>query len=808
MTVASFNAGWEFAREGSADWIAVTLPHDAMIHETRRADAPAWAHGAYFPGGRYVYRKRWTVPADAQDKEISLRFEGVYRHSRVLLDGIDVGGEIGGFTGFAVPLGHLEPDSEHLIEVTVDNSETPNARWYTGSGIYRPVWVETRNTIHIASDGIAFRTIAVKSPVQAAVDITVENPITQQLEIAVSLLLPDGTVVASSAASTTGTAATLPLTVPAPQLWSAESPFLYDLEIVVRSAGGVEDRRELRVGLRSIELSAERGLRVNGEPALLRGANIHHDSGILGAATFATAERRRIAILKENGFNAIRSAHNPAAPALLDACDELGMYVMDELFDAWYDHKTDQDDAPLFDELWRHQAASLVEKDRNHPSVRMYSIGNENGEAFSPRGRRVAQQLAHELHRLDPQRAVTIGVNMVGATFAGLAGSTDKEEADTAAKSAPDMTSTALNAISNRFGTLMKIVPRLKAADRGSRQILEIVDVAGYNYGTTRYAVDPRLHPTRVMVGTESMPGDIARNWGLVEQLPALIGDFMWSGWDYLGEAGGGAWAYGVRSAPYLKAYPQLLSGTGALDITGNPGAPAFLAQAVWGLLHAPAITVRPLDVPSGHVARTSWRSTDAIPSWSWSGHEGRRADVEIYSADDEVELIVDGRSLGRKPAGVRRGFLARFRAVFQPGVVEAVAYCDGRETGRSSLRSAGEIALHIRAEHKCIPADDQAVAYVELNLADSEGTVDSSTTDILTLRVDGPGVLAGFGSGAPATEESFVDSEHETYRGRAQAVIRATGTPRLIRVTASSRNHGTAIADIAVDGLTDGRSS
>jgi beta-galactosidase len=808
MTIVSFNHGWEFAREGSTDWIPVTLPHDAMIHETRRADAPAWAHGAYFPGGRYVYRKRWTIPADAQDNEIILRFEGVYRHSRVLLDGIDVGGELGGFTGFAVPLGHLEPDTEHLIEVTVDNTETPNARWYTGSGIYRPVWIETRNAIHLVSDGIAFRTIAVASPAQAAVDVTVENPTSQQLEIAASLLLADRTVIASSTASTHGTAATIPLTVSAPLLWSAETPFLYDLEVVVRSARGIEDRRELRVGVRSIDLSAQRGLRVNGEPVHLRGANIHHDSGILGAATFAAAERRRIAILKENGFNAIRSAHNPAAPTLLDACDELGMYVMDELFDGWYDHKTERDDAPLFDEVWPGGIASLVEKDRNHASVLMYSIGNENGEAFSPRGRRVAQQLTDELHRLDPTRAVTIGVNMVGATFAGLAGSTEKEEADTAAKGAPDMTSTALNAISNRFGTLMKIVPRLKAADRGSRQILEIVDVAGYNYGTTRYAVDARLHPNRVMVGTESMPGDIARNWGLVEQLPSLIGDFMWSGWDYLGEAGGGTWAYGVRSAPYLKAYPQLLSGTGALDITGNPGAPAFLAQAVWGLLHAPAITVRPLDVPDGPVARTSWRSTDAIPSWSWIGHEGRRAELEVYSADDEVELIVNGRSLGRRPAGVHHGFFARFRAVYQPGVVEAVAYRDGRETGRSSLRSAGEVALHIRAEHTCIPADDQAVAYLELTLADSEGTMDSSTTDILTLRVDGPGLLAGFGSGAPATEESFVDSEHETYRGRAQAVIRSTGGPGLIRVTASSRNHGTAIADIVVDGLTNGRSS
>ncbi|MBB2943391.1 hypothetical protein FB565_003104 [Actinoplanes lutulentus] len=799
MTTTTFNDGWQFGREGDDEYTTVDLPHDAMIHETRRADAPAWAHGAYFPGGGYRYRKSWTAPTDLDGKQISLFFEGVYRHSRVLLDGHDIGGSLSGYAEFEVRLDpYLRPGAQHLIEVTVDNAVTPNSRWYTGSGIYRPVWLDVRDTVHIDRDGVTFQTIDTAADAHAIVQVRLVNPKGEPLDVTV-VLSRDGAEVTSASASTSGHDAALPLTVTSPELWSAENPARYDLEVLVSRAQETLDRRTLRVGLRTIDLDATHGLRINGTPVLLRGANVHHDSGVLGAATFAAAELRRVRILKENGYNAIRSAHNPAARALLDACDELGMYVMDELFDGWYDHKTDHDDAEHFDPTWRREAAALVAKDRNRPSVLMYSIGNENGEALTPRGRLVAAELAAELHTLDPTRAVTIGVNMVAATFAGLAGSGKQEEPAAAAKAAPDMTSTTLNVISNRFGMLAKVFPRLRAADRATRELFEHVDVAGYNYGTPRYPIDAKLHPRRVMVGTESMPGDIARIWPLVEQLPALIGDFMWAGWDYLGEAGGGSWIYGTRRAPYLKAYPQLTSGTGAIDITGEPGAPILLARAAWGLLTEPAIAVRPLDVPAGPVARTTWRSTDAVPSWSWYGHGGRPAEVEVYTADDEIELLVNGRSIGRRPAGGKYGFVARFRTPYRPGTIEAVAYRAGRETGRSSLRSAGPVRLRVVAETQRLAAAVQELAFLRLELADDEGVVDSAVADLITVQVEGPATLAGFGSGATATEESFTDAEHTTFRGRALAVIRAGGSPGHIRVTATSRNHGTAVANIEV---------
>jgi hypothetical protein len=790
MTSTLFTDDWHFAREGSADWSPVSLPHDAMIHEARSADAPAWAHGGYFPGGAYIYRKHWTPSFELQGKQVSLRFEGVYRHSRVLIDGTDVGGSLSGYREFEVRLDeHLQLGTTHQIDVTVDNSRTPNARWYTGSGIYRPVWLEVRDAIHIQPDGVTFVTRDTSAPAVASVSVRLVNEDAARVEVRV-ILARDGSAIAEVSDSTIGTEMELQLLVPDPRLWSADSPSLYDLTVTVARGGKIVDTRTSRVGLRTIEVGSQ-GLRVNGDSVTLRGANVHHDSGVLGAATFKDAELRRMRILKANGFNAVRSAHNAAARALIDACDEVGLYVMDELFDGWYDHKNEHDDADHFDEMWRDEARSITAKDRNSPSVIIYSVGNENGEAFTPRGRRIAHEIAAEVRLLDPTRPVTLGVNMVGATFAGLARTTTKEETNTAPKAAPDMTSTALNVISNRFGSLMKVFPRLRAADWATTELFAPFDIAGYNYGTARYEIDARLHPDRPMVGTESMPGDIAHNWALVEKLPTLIGDFMWAGWDYLGEAGGGAWAYGTRRAPYLKPYPQLTSGTGVFDITGQPGASVFLARAAWGLLDAPAITVRPLDVEPGPVAKTSWRSTDAVPSWSWRGQAGRRAELEIYSIDDEVEVIVNGRPLGRKPAGRSHGFVARFRTTYEPGSVVAIGYCHGKETARSELRSASSPLLRMRAEQDTIFADGQHLAFLHLELSDDDTTVDSAANDMITLNVEGPATLAGFGNGATASEESFGDATHSTYRGRAFAVIRSDGRVGQIHVTATSLHHG-----------------
>ncbi|MFJ3034961.1 glycoside hydrolase family 2 TIM barrel-domain containing protein [Curtobacterium pusillum] len=789
MTSTPFLADWTVTND-RGETVAVTLPHDAMIGERRDAAAPSWAHGGYFPGGRYRYTTTWAPGPAIAGKEVSLRFEGVYRHSSVTLDGRHVGGAVNGYTEFEARLDpYVVPGRTHTIEVDVDNSATPSARWYTGSGISRPVWLEVRDRVHVVTGGVELVTVVEGDTTRVRVDVSLTNPDREPVEVTV--VLSRGGQRSARSSVTDGPFVDVDFELEDAARWSADDPALHDLEVVLRADGFERDRFASKVGLRAIALDPARGFLVNGEPALLRGANVHHDNGVLGAATFPGAERRRVRILKEIGFNAIRSAHNPASRALVEACDELGMYLIDEAYDGWYDHKNTHDDADAFDDTWRDQLSSMVRKDALSPSVVMYSIGNENGEALEPRGRRTAATMAAHLRALDPTRFVTIGVNLLGATFAGLGGGFAKEPSSAAAKAAPDMTSTALNALSNRFGMLAAWIPRLSGADRATRDLWTSFDVAGYNYGTARYEKDAALHPDRLVVGTETMPGDLARNWALVERLPTLIGDFMWAGWDYIGESGAGSWAYGTRRAPFMKPYPHLTSGMGIVDITGDTtGAPVQLARAVWGSLDGPAITVRPLDVAPGPHAATSWRATDAVASWSWAGSEGRTAEFEVYAVEDEVELIVNGRSIGRRAAGRLRGFVARFRAPYAPGRVVAIGYRNGVAVSRSELRTAGPARVRVIAEDPLGTAPTD-VCHVRVELVDEHGVVDTAARDVVTVSLRGPAVLAGFGNGATATEESFTDAEHSTHRGRALAVIRSTGESGTIAVTVTSRHHG-----------------
>lgn len=790
--ISSFNTGWQVRRDSDGAERAVTLPHDAMMWEGRSADAPSGSHEAFFLGGTYRYTKRWFAPPDLAGKIVSLVFEAVYRHARVYLNGREIGGVVGGYTEFEV---RLDPalilGADNLIEVTVDNAALPNERWYTGSGIYRPVWLRVIDPIHVERHGIRYHTLSVGDVARVAFTVDLANPAAEAVEVRV-VLAYDG--MAAAEASARGTASTdIMLEVPAPRLWSADNPSLYDCTVQVRVGDAVRDERTLKVGLRTIAVDGRDGLRVNGKPTLLRGANVHHDNGVLGAATFRDAEFRRVRILKETGFNAVRSAHNPASRDLLDACDALGMYVMDELFDHWYDRKTDHDDAPRFEEIWRDDTDAMVGRDRVHCSVIMYSVGNENSEPVSAYGIETARRLVERVRMLDPHRPVTAGVNLMSAALGWPAMRKGSTTVQPETKIAPNMNSTMVNAVTNQFTRLMKWVPRLKRTDAVTRDLFALLDVAGYNYGSVRYVRDAALHPERAIVGTETVPGDIVETWALVERVPNVIGDFTWAGWDYLGEAGIGTWEYGKVRARLLKPYPQIVAGCGAIDLIGVPGAPALLAQAAWGVAAAPAITVRPLDVSGRKFRRTAWRGTDAVASWAWKGCAGRKAEIEVVSRDDEVEVMVNGKSLGRRPSGLANGHVARYDGVYVPGEIRAIGYRGGIETGRSTLRSAGAVRLRLVAERATLQANEQDLAFLRVELADANGVIEMLDDDQVDIRIDGPATLAGFGSAAPATEERYDDATHRTYRGRALAVIRAGSVAGSIEVAVTSRRHGIA---------------
>lgn len=793
MTTSLFTDGWTFYRSDEATGAEVRLPHDAMIGEARSAAAGTGNHGGFFPGGVYRYRKVWAAPDDANEREYSLRFEAVYGVTRVTVGGREVARNDSPYREFTAALASVAPGQSAVIEVHVDNSAAPNSRWYTGSGIYRPVWLVSAGAVAIAPDGVRIVTQTVRTgPTHTDATVRVTIHVDDVVSSGATVIVDfedDGEVVARREAEVTDAATTVEVPITCAKLWSAEQPHLYDVRVRLVIDQETADETLIRTGLRTVEVDARHGLRINGERVLLRGTAVHHDNGPLGAATFAAAERRRAWLLKDAGYNAIRSAHNPLSRAFLDACDELGLYVMDELTDVWFRPKTPHDGAERFRAQWRDDAASMIAKDRNRPSVIIYSIGNEIAESATEDGVELAQQIHSYFADADPTRPTTIAVNPLLAMMAAR-GKTSAHGEDVPPERRP-ATSTLANEVTARMGRLMVLASKLPAADKATRDVFAAVDIAGYNYGFASYVGARRRYPNRVIVGTESMPGDLPAIWQRVTSVPGVIGDFGWTGWDYLGEVGLGYWTYGAETGGIAKPYPGILAGCGVFDITGAPGAALLLAQAVWGISQRPGIAVRPLDKTGQRPNKTPWLSSDALPSWSWRGHTGL-ADVEVYSADHEVELLLNGRSLGRRKSGPRSSYVARFRTQYEPGELTAVAYRDGRETGRSTLRSAGAPRLRLRAETDELSSPDD-LAYIWLELADEDGIVDVGSEDRIALSVAGPGTLTALGSAAPETTDRFVDDETTTHRGRAIAIVRGTAHDGPVTIHAASTRHGEA---------------
>ncbi|HXK25556.1 MAG TPA: glycoside hydrolase family 2 TIM barrel-domain containing protein [Myxococcota bacterium] len=812
-----FNRGWT-VESGERPAAPVTLPHDAMIHEPRDPCARNGANTGWYPGGVYTYRKRFFAPQAWRDRRVALFFEGAYHRSSVDLNGRRVGGRPSGYAEFHVELdGELVHGADNEVVVRVDTTDEPNSRWYSGSGLYRRVWLDVDRHTRIGRDGIRFRTVTLEDPALVIVEVFVDRAppgADGAVQIDVELLAAGQPVARSttSAPAATGvvTRVDAELRISGPKPWSSESPFLYDLIVRLADETGVLDEHRQRVGLRTVSVDARHGLRINGVSTKLRGACVHHDSGVLGAATFRAAELRRARILEEAGFNAIRSGHTPMGRDLLDACDEVGLYVVDELTDVWFVPKTAHDYARDFHDWWRADLASMVAKSRNHACVIMYSIGNENSETASAEGVDVGRAMAEHCRALDPTRPVTAAVNPMlnGLARVGIGvfdtegaskkktTTTTKKEKKRSARTRRELTdvgSAFFNAVMSRVGPVMNHVARLRFVDRATRDLFEVLDVAGYNYASGAYRADGKRHPLRVVVGSETLPPDIVRNWRQVEALPYLIGDFMWTGWDYLGEAGIAAWSYGADRAPHLKPYPFVSSGGGAVDLTGVPGAMALHARTAWGLRAEPAIVVRPLDRVAQKPMRSPWRTTDAIPSWSWPGHEGTTTEVLVFSRADTVELRLDGRSLGTRPAGRDRDCIARFHVRYRPGELIAIARTSaGTEVGRASLVSAGpDVGLQLRSDRNRLVGDGHDLAFVEVVLADGAGRVLPRSGVGLRAQVEGAGRLAGFGSADPKPLDSYTSGFHRTWEGRALAVVRAGFEPGRVMLTVAADGYG-----------------
>lgn len=783
MKKQSFNENWVYYQKGKEnEKTKITLPHDAMIHRERIPKLKNGSYTGFFPSGDYYYVKQFFADETLAGQTVILEFEGVYMDSTVYLNGEKIGGCVYGYSNFYVELtDKLILNQENEIKVFVHCSQVPNARWYPGNGIYRPVNLYVGNKEHIKLDGVRIITKKLKPAVvelqieTTAVDADVETEIFYGEKIV---------------ARCSGTACEVE--IPDAELWDAEHPNLYTAKVSLKREGNVLDETSEMFGIRSLAWNAQEGLLVNGKSVKLRGGCVHHDNGILGACEFERAAFRRIRIMKETGFNAIRSSHYPLSKQMLKACDELGMYVMDEAFDSWRENGGMYGYVLYFEEEWRNDLRKMLVKDRNHPCVIMYSIGNEITDTAKPEGVELTKIMTDFCHSIDPTRPVTVCPNVMmnmlnqkGINLSIGEGEPKKEDVTDPLLEEKDSKmggSAMINIVVAAAPTIMKLMLKPKSAEKGVGGTFSNVDIAGYNYGHAVYEGHHKMNPNRIMVGSETMPPGIAKNWELVKKHPYVIGDFMWTGWDYLGEAGAGYIEYGKKSGGFTKPYPALTAYTGVIDLTGFRDSIGYLAGIVWGTYGKPYIGVRPVNLYKEKTIYSGYRHTDVVNSWTWPGCEGKTTEVQVFSQGSEIELYLNGKKIGRKPL---KECTAKFKLTYHPGTLEAISYDSrGRELERERLKTAGEkTMLRIEPEQDTIRADGEDIAYMNIAITDQNGILNMSTEKRVSVKVEGEGTLQAVGSANPKATESYTGGYFTTYKGRMQAIVRSTKIAGDIRV-------------------------
>lgn len=803
MTSHNFNDEWG-VREPVGPFAAVqgtsvevkpvTLPHDALRDAPRSPDAPGRGAGAYFPTGAFTYLKSFEVPAEWRGKLVRLEFDGAMRHAMIYVNDELAGNRADGYTRFWVDLTpYLRFDEINQLRVEVRTGQ--DSRWYSGTGLIRDVALHVDDAVHIAPDGFTVTTLRLEDDqavIEVATQVTNAGLTTAIPRLSTTIVSPEDEDLVADAVPVTVPPGGTSLVrqrfyLPDPALWSAEIPALHTARLRLDADAQEPAAVSVSFGIRTVVADPRKGLLVNGESVLLRGACIHHDNGPLGAAAVRRAEERRIELLKQAGFNAVRAAHNPLSPAMLEACDRLGMYVMDEAFDMWVRGKTHYDYAMDFPQWWRADLEALVAKDRNHPSVIMYSLGNEIAEVGTPHGAHLAREMAEQVRLLDPTRLITNGVNSLLAVM--------DEFAESIAEGG-GLNETMAGGEENP----MSAAARGENVTRRTAESHSVLDVVGLNYGESRYELDRDLFPRRVIVGSETFPAMIGTLWQLVEQHPHVIGDFTWTGWDYLGEVGIGSHFYlpeAARGNGLEREYPWLTAWCGDIDITGHRRPMSYYRETVFGLRQKPYIAIlRPERRGAETMMTSPWAWSDSVSSWTWPGHESAVVDVEVYADADEVILELDGEQVARVDVGMDRPRLATAEIAYRPGELVAVALRAGKEVGRTSLHTAGDPVLRAEADRDVLSADPSDLAFVALELVDGNGRLVASATAEVSVAVSGAGALAGMCSADPATEERFDASTWRTFDGRALAVIRPTGTGS-ITVTASAPGYDSVTVEL-----------
>ena len=761
--------GWTCRHLGdTAPGKAVTLPHDAMLAEPRTAISAGGTNTGWYEGYDYEYQRTLTVPENELADTHILEFEGVYHNAEVWLNGQKAAFRPYGYTNFYVDCAPYLHAGENELRVIARNADQPNSRWYSGAGIYRPVQLWKARGAHITLNGVKIRTLSlqpaivevrVKTTAPGTVRLTVDDLPAMQQE-------SDGEAVFT-------------LTLDNARLWTPETPNLYTCRVSF-----ADDEVTETFGVRKVEWGTD-GFLLNGKRYIIQGACIHHDNGLLGAVCDPDAVARKVRLLKANGYNAIRSAHNPCSKALLTECDRQGMLVMDEYIDHWYIHKTEHDYVDYFNDWWHQDLTDMVEKDYNHPCVVLYSTGNEVSETAQKRGIALTKEMTDFLHELDDSRPVTCGVNIFfnflsSIGFGVYSDEKAKKEAERAEKAKQRGEKTAKKkAVGSQFfnnlaGLLgdefMKRGATLHGCDVKTRDAFANMDIAGYNYGIYRYKHDLKKYPQRLILGSETFCNDAYKFRELAKQEPRLVGDFVWAGMDYLGEVMVGSWEYADYAETFDGGPGWVSAGSGRIDLTGKPLGEALYTRVALEADNGPYIAVCPVNHTGDRHSPSAWKMTNAMPSWSWTGCEGRKANVEVYARAARVELVLNGHTVGSKT--LKNDCLARFSIPYESGTLEAVSYdAADHEIGRCKLQSADSTTrLTLDAEEPTVKPGH--LYYIRLRYTDENGITKPLARGNIQVQVRG-GTLVGLGSACPFNKHSYLDSETDTYYGEALAIVR-----------------------------------
>ena len=763
-----FNKDWIVYEEGKKESAEkVDLPDDRMLRTERDIANPGGVNISFFQGGKYIYEKDFDLETKEGDK-VYFEFEGVYRHPQVFINGQEAAKREYGYTDFIFEATPFLKQGKNNIKVIADNSDQPNSRWYTGSGIYRPVHLWILPKEHILPRSVRITTTSYQDG-----EVEIEAKFSAKGQGILTIL--DGEKVVFEK-EFEGEELKERVRIEKAKLWNVGEGNLYTAKIQFG-----EDVSKTKFGIRQIELSKEKGFLINGKRAILKGACIHHDNGLLGAVCDKDAETRRARILFENGYNAIRSAHNPISRYFLDEADRLGLLILDEYADCWYIHKTMHDCASFVTKTYQDDLQDMISKDYNHPSVIMYSLGNEVAETSEKKGVAFVKTMYDFIKKNDSTRPVTCGVNIFfNALYSwGMGQYSDKKAAKDAKKKPTQKKASVGSQFFNDLAGLlgadfMKTGAKLHRASVKTRDAFAELDVAGYNYGIKRYKHDLKQYPNRFIVGSETFCSDALSFIRQAEKNPRLIGDFVWAGWDYLGEAGVGSWVALEREGMREDKTNWLLAGSGRIDILGHPCAEMNYTKVAYGLEKIGLACVSPKDLYYGHSA-SSWKLSWAHRSYDYEGWEGKKMVAEVYSCDETVELYQNGKSLGKKKAKKDSGRFY-FKIKYVPGTLEAVSYDkEGKETARTSLSTVKkDTYFSATPEQDTLHAFQ--TAFIKLTFVDEDGLQKPLENSDITVTEVENGDLLGLGNACPYFTGTYLDNVTPAYYGRAQAIVRPNG--------------------------------